>query len=176
MQWLGIDLKWTYDHLLPVIFQRTHDRSSAYDVLHDALLRYALMPRPERIKQPHAYLRSVVNSVIVDNHRDMAHFVPIIAKDAEYFYQTGTELDPLTSERFAPSAEHLADLQQRLTALQTIIVALPKKCREVFWLYRIEGHSQRQIAERLGISLKTVEAHMARAMVDLSDMCAQFLD
>jgi RNA polymerase sigma factor (sigma-70 family) len=176
MLWFGIDLQWAYGNLLPVIFQRTRCRHSAYDVLHDALLRYALMAQPERIKQPHAYLRSIVSSVIVDNYRDISRFVPILTEDAEHFYQTGLDLSPLTPENFAPSAEHVADLQQRLAALQTIIAALPNRCREVFWLYRIEGHSQRQIAERLGISIKMVEAHMARAMVDLNAICEQFLN
>ena len=71
------------------------------------------------------------------------------------------------SEQFAPSAEHLADMQQRLEALQRVIDCLPPLCREVFWLARIEGHRQPEIARMLGISLSTVERHLIRALLDL---------
>jgi RNA polymerase sigma-70 factor (ECF subfamily) len=176
MFWFGIDLQWAYGNLLPVIFQQTRCRHSAYDVLHDALLRYALIAESDSIRQPHAYLRSIVSSVIIDNHRDMSRFVSINTENTEQSDPSGINLTPLMPENFAPSAEHLADLQQRLTALQTIIAALPNKCREVFWLYRIEGHSQREIAQRLGISLKMVEAHMARAMMSLNQICEQLIN
>jgi len=169
MHWLGIDLRWAYASLLPVILQQTKCRQSAYDVLHDALLRYALL-KPDNIKQPHAYLRQVVRSVIVDNHRRSSKFVPLLIDDADFNSETGQNLQELWPESFAPSAEHLADLQQRLNALQIIIAALPNKCRQVFWLYRVEGYSQPEIAHQMQISLKMVEGHMARAMISLSAM------
>lgn len=176
MHWFGVDLHWAYTNLLPVIFQQTKCRHSAYDVLHDALLRYALLDHPDRIKQPHAYLRSIVRTVIVDDHRRMARFVPLVMDDAELYHETSQSLQQLWPDSFAPSAEHLADLQQRLHALQTIIAALPDKCRQVFWMYRVEGFSQPQIAQQMNISLKMVEAHMARAMLSLSAMCDSQID
>lgn len=60
-------------------------------------------------------------------------------------------------------------LRQRLQHLQKIIERLPPRCREVFWLLRVEGYTQPEIAERMGISLKTVEGHVARALVLLSE-------
>ncbi|KQM69276.1 hypothetical protein ASE74_04480 [Pedobacter sp. Leaf216] len=44
------------------------------------------------------------------------------------------------------------------------ISSLPEKCRLVFELSRVEGLSQQQIAAKLGISLKTVEAHISKAL------------
>ncbi len=41
---------------------------------------------------------------------------------------------------------------------------LPPKCREVFMLSRVSGLSYRQIAESLGISVKTVENQMGKAI------------
>ncbi len=73
----------------------------------------------------------------------------------------------LLEEKLSSSPEHLADLQQRLQALQSIIDCLPPRCREVFWLFRIEGVSQVEIAHTLGISLNMVERHVIRALLDL---------
>lgn len=66
-----------------------------------------------------------------------------------------------------PSAEHLVDLQQRLAILQNIIDLLPARCKQVFWLFKIEGLSQQEIADRLGISLNMIQKHLIRAMLDL---------
>ncbi|OFY99249.1 MAG: hypothetical protein A3K10_01345 [Bacteroidetes bacterium RIFCSPLOWO2_12_FULL_31_6] len=53
------------------------------------------------------------------------------------------------------------ELENRInTAIQT----LPEKCREVFQLNRIEGLKYREIAEKLGISIKTVENQVSKAL------------
>lgn len=44
------------------------------------------------------------------------------------------------------------------------IAALPEKCRMVFELSRQGGLKYTQIAEKMGISVKTVEAQMTKAM------------
>lgn len=41
---------------------------------------------------------------------------------------------------------------------------LPSECRKVFELSRVEGLKYREIAKTLNISLKTVEAHMSKAL------------
>ncbi len=42
--------------------------------------------------------------------------------------------------------------------------ALPDKCRIIFQLSRDKGYTQKQIASKLGIAEKTVEAHLANAL------------
>ena len=51
---------------------------------------------------------------------------------------------------------------------------LPDVCRRVFVLRRVYGFSQREIAEYLGISIKTVEAHLAKGMVRCTDFMELF--
>ena len=41
---------------------------------------------------------------------------------------------------------------------------LPPKCREVFILSKVEGLKYKEIAEKLDISTKTIEAHMTKAL------------
>jgi RNA polymerase sigma-70 factor (ECF subfamily) len=54
--------------------------------------------------------------------------------------------------------------------LKNALASLPARCREVFTLRRLHGLSQREIANRLGISEKTVEAQNSLAM----HKCVQF--
>ena len=80
---------------------------------------------------------------------------------------TAPEIIAVQEAFTAPSAVVLADLQQRLAAAQRVIEGLPPRCREVFWLCKVEGHSQPRIAATLGISLNMVERHLMRALLDL---------
>ena len=158
MQWHGVDLRWAYANLLPNICRQTHCRQYAFDILHDALVRFALTRSSGRQEQPHAYLRTIVRNLLVDSHREQARLVPLPEED---------EVQLLADQSFTPSAEHLADIQQRLNILQAIIDRLPPRCREVFWMLRIEGLKQQEIATKLGISLNMVERHVKRALLDL---------
>lgn len=158
MNWQGIDLHWAYSDLLLSLSRKTRCVQRAYDVLHDALLRFALAQHQQPIAQSNAYLRRVAHSVLIDHYRSAVRFVALDDED-----DSAAE----AMDHMAPSAEHLLDVQQRLQALQRILDCLPARCREVFWLARIEGCSQREIAEQLGISLNMVERHMMRALLDL---------
>lgn len=59
--------------------------------------------------------------------------------------------------------------------IENAIASLPEKCREVFELNRKEGLKYAQIAEQLGISLKTVEAQMSKALTVMREHLSEFL-
>jgi RNA polymerase sigma-70 factor, ECF subfamily len=48
--------------------------------------------------------------------------------------------------------------------ISACIDELPEKCREIFILNRFENLKYREIADKLGISVKTVEAQMSKAI------------
>ena len=59
------------------------------------------------------------------------------------------------------------DTSERDAALWEAIARLPEKCREVFLASKRDGLSHAEIAEEFGISVKTVENHMTRALRQL---------
>ena len=53
--------------------------------------------------------------------------------------------------------------------IEKSIAELPQRRREIFVLSREKGLKYREIADELGISIKTVEAQMGQALKDLRD-------
>lgn len=51
--------------------------------------------------------------------------------------------------------------------VQAAINSLPKRCRDIFLLSRMEGLKYREISDRLGISVNTVECQMGIALKKL---------
>ena len=60
-------------------------------------------------------------------------------------------------------------------ALRRAVSELPERCREVFELSRTAGLRYSEIAAVLGISVKTVEAQMGKALRSLRVKLAQWL-
>jgi RNA polymerase sigma-70 factor (ECF subfamily) len=59
--------------------------------------------------------------------------------------------------------------------IETAIKALPHKCQLIFRMSREIGLSDKQIAQDLSLSQKTVEAHITRALKTLRTNLGQFL-
>lgn len=76
--------------------------------------------------------------------------------------------------------DHRYEEQDRLVTdelkkrIDEAIQSLPDKCREVFLLSRTGKKKYNEIADTLGISVKTVEAQMSRALKIMRRMLSEF--
>jgi RNA polymerase sigma-70 factor (ECF subfamily) len=68
-----------------------------------------------------------------------------------------------------------AELKELEAKLQYALSQLPDQCRAIFQLSRFGGLKHREIAEQLGLSQKTVEAQVGKALKHLRDQLADFL-
>ena len=80
-----------------------------------------------------------------------------------------TERSSVLEDR--PDAGEAASRTEELEILREALQALPARCRQVFTLRKLYGLTHREIAEQLGLSEKTVEEQINRAM----RRCAAFL-
>ena len=75
----------------------------------------------------------------------------------------------------SPRADSALVHEELDVAVQKAVQALPDRCREVFELSRVHGLKYAEIAKTLGISVKTVEAQMGKALRHLRYRLAQWL-
>jgi len=84
------------------------------------------------------------------------------------------DLQFIPDERLAEETNPF-EVSELAIEIETGILSLPEKCREVFELNRREGLKYAEIAEKLGISVKTVEAQMSKALHVLKVHLREFL-
>ncbi len=60
-------------------------------------------------------------------------------------------------------------------AIKEAVAALPERCRQIFLMSRQQGLSYAEIADVLGLSVKTVETQMGRALKALRAALSGFL-
>ena len=125
----------------------------AQDVAHDAYLRvYPVMTR-QPPSRPAALLYTAARRLAINRLRRRS----ISPVSREPFH-------PEISASPSPGVTQQVMARQELGILREAISQLPEGCRVVLLLRKIELLSHREIAERLGIAVSTVEKQHARAL------------
>ncbi len=89
----------------------------------------------------------------------------------EHFMEDVSKLEP---EVDAPDPSQLIQLDEVSELIATTLENLPERTREIFRMNRQEGLKYREIAEKLSISEKTVEANMGRALKALRNSMEKY--
>ncbi len=125
----------------------------ASDLLHDAFARLLGARALDRLLQPEAFLNRILRNLLIDRSRRLATRAIHVEIDDEL------DLAVPADQSDAIEAEQMRQRYREVVAL------LPERMREVFLLHRVEQLSYKEIANRLGISVRTVEWHIAEAIV-----------
>ncbi|WDZ94911.1 sigma-70 family RNA polymerase sigma factor [Herbaspirillum sp. WKF16] len=123
--------------------------ADAADLAQDTFLRLLNRDEPaaamQGLRQPRAYLTRIAQGLVIDHWR---------RRDVERAYLDALAGQP---EAQAPSPETRALIIETLVRMDAALDALKPRTREAFLLAQLEGMSGPAIAERLGVSLATVE-------------------
>lgn len=65
---------------------------------------------------------------------------------------------------FGQRPDQLLQFEEVFHKLEDLVESLSPQCRKVFLLSRFEGKKYQDIASELGISIKTVEVHIGKAL------------
>ena len=115
------------------------------DVVQDCFVR--LLEASVEPRNVRAWLYAAVRNRCIDLLRQSSHSV-----------------EPLTVGLEPATDEEQQERSLREARLWEAIDALPARCREVFLLSKRDGLTYAQIAQRLGLSEKTVEHQVSKAL------------
>lgn len=126
----------------------------AEDIAQKAYLQLLQHPDPQEIGNPQAYLFKTASNLAVDHVRSRKAGPDRTDPDAN--------CEDLVSP--APGPEAAVDAGRRLASFREVLASLPELPRTLFLLNRIDGMTHEELAIRFGISEKTVERHIVKAL------------
>ncbi|MBM0107488.1 RNA polymerase sigma factor [Steroidobacter sp. S1-65] len=162
--------RWFIDEVLPhearylaLARRMTGNRDQAADLVHDAYTRLFRDEAWRAIDHPSAYVLRMVRNLAIQRMRrtKIVSFASI------------ANLDELEQAVPAPDPFDRMVARHELRRLANAIRELPARCRDVMLLRRFEELPPREVAERLGLSLSTMEKRLARALVLLTKALQQ---
>ena len=146
-----------HGHWLFKFLRRQFSVQDAEDLVQETYVRVA--GADVEIRNPRAFLAKIATNLARDQARRAAAR-PLLVPELH-------NVELAKSSRAALPSHQDEDL-----LLQQIVEALPTKVREVFLLSRFGGLTYEEIAHRCGVSVKTVEERMSKALA----MCSSLMD
>lgn len=131
----------------------------AEDLVHETFVRAAGSRHIGDLANPAAFLRRIARNLLIDRHRRRAA-------------RPDQSEDSRIEVAVDAAQEHQLEAEDLRRLYTTAIESLSPRSRDVFLLHRVEELSYRDIHERLGISVATVEYHMMKALAHI----ARFVD
>ena len=136
--------------------RRGRSEQDADDLVQEAWIRLACYERDRDVAQPEAFLMRAALNLSIDAHRSRAsHGEEVVLEDA--FLVDAT-----------PSAEAVLLGRERMARLSVGLGRLNDKTCAIFLAHRIDGMSYQEIARVHGLSVSSVEKHIAKAMLLLT--------
>jgi len=133
------------------------------DVVQEAFVKVIEAREQREIQHPKAYMYQTVKNLALNRISKSDYRLTDTMGD-------GVGDSPLESVLpLTPTLEEQFESRQRFELFCRAVRQLPIKCQRVYILRRVYGYSHIEIAEQMGISIKTVEAHLTKAIVRCTD-------
>jgi RNA polymerase sigma-70 factor (ECF subfamily) len=141
----------------------TRDPAIAEDLLHDTFARIIAAESWREIDSPAGFAIRTARNVVYDALRRQKVVAIEFVADVGAFGLADDTADP----------EATLVARDELKRLRAIVEALPTQQRRVFTLRKVYGLPPGEIAERLGLSVSTVEKHLVKAVRACADALAR---
>lgn len=144
----------THSRELHGFARRRVGRQEAEDVVQDAYLHLLQKGGAATLEHPRAYLFRIAANLAIDSLRK--------TKTRLRYVDGETELSPFATASAAPEAT--AERAIEFRRFEASLAELPPRCSEVFLLTLIDGLTHAEVARRLGMSVRTVDRHIVKAL------------
>lgn len=132
-----------------------HDQQDIEDVAQETFLRAYVAEQSQSIQQPKAYLFRVAKNIaltrLTRKSRQITDYIADLAAPDVIYDET--------------SAADEAEADESLGIYCEAVAALPEKCRQVFLLRKVHGLTHAEIAERMSLSISSVEKYLLKGIL-----------
>jgi RNA polymerase sigma-70 factor, ECF subfamily len=147
-----------YEGFVRKLTRRLGSSDFAYEALHETFLRLERVADAVHVQSPADYIfRTAIN----------------IAKDrqkAQNRRVSAAEVDALLDIcDDGPDPARIAEARSEIEAFKRALAGLPPRPREVLQAIAIEGQAAQQVAERFGVSVRTIENDLKLALSHCAD-------
>ena len=146
--------------LMQYLQHNWRNKSDIADLRQDIYVQVYEAARKALPESPKAFLFATARHLLIRRMR-REQIVPIEAV---------SDFDALGAAIEAPGPESNAIARDELRRLQAALDRLPPRTREAFVMRQVDGLSHREIAERMGITERTVKYHLTEAGNTLADI------
>jgi RNA polymerase sigma-70 factor, ECF subfamily len=152
-----------YERLAYYAYQYLKDKDNAEDVVQELFSKLWInrveLPKDANIN---AYLYSAVRNACLNQIKHQK------VKEAHF---SNFEIPVLNNDYI----ENKIDANDLSKLIETAIFELPPERQKIFLLSREQGLKYQEVADKLGISIKTVEAQMGKALRSLREQLKDYL-
>ncbi len=138
------------------------NRSELADLRQELYVRVYEAAERAKPLHPKPFLFQAARNLMIDHLRRRQ----IVSID------TMTDLEALSVPTHEPGPEQQVGAREELRLLRQALDAVPARAREVIWLRKVEGYSQRDAARKMGIAEGTLETHLRVGLRYLADALA----
>lgn len=155
-EWFDDFVMTTKDALTQYVRRKAPSREDVHGIVQEAYLRVYCAIRKSTFDEQCSvgFLYTTARNLAIGRYRHQQVVARTLTR-----VTVGEEL-----RMSGKSTEREVDDSQKLNSLLLLVNTLPPKCRQVFVMRMVDGLSQREIGDRLGISVSTVEKHLARGL------------
>lgn len=141
----------------------TRFSSSAHDIedfTQETFLRGFAAEMRRDIQSPKAFLFQIARNTALEDIRKKKRKLTLQLEDSG-----GTDI---LIDESQPSADEWLDGRRKLAMFTRAVAELPPQCRRAFLLRHVDGLQYKQIANRMSITVSSVEKHVALGLLKCS--------
>lgn len=154
-EWFAAEVLPHETALMRFLARRWRDPAELCDLRQEVYVRVYEAAQISRPHQPRGFLFATARNLMADRIRRGRVVSFEVVADFE-------SSNVLIDDDHGPEQQESA--RQELSRLTSALMCLPPRCREVIWLRRVKGLSQKEVALAMDIAEGTVEKQVAKGM------------
>ncbi len=145
-----------HDFLKRFLTRFFSDSQDIEDVAQEAYLRAYVAEQQKEIEQPKAYLFRIARNLALTQLTKKSE------KITDYLEESGASV----VIECGAAADSEVEAEESLGLYCEAVAALPEKCRQVFLLRKVHGLAHKEIAQRMSLSVSSVEKYLLRGILE----------